>query len=314
MASARDLDHRNAATHAGLLYVTDGLAGITRKRVGKGWAYYAPDGARIADRETRKRLDRLAIPPAWTDVWICPDPAGHIQATARDARGRKQYRYHASYREARDQSKFRRMLEFSEALPQLRERVAGWEQVTLGEQDDVRLGRQRVAVLTHLVAEPVVHALGVRAVEWDEVGEAAFEDGAFALEVEGGGGEVGQALLDRGAGREEAGADAVGAGAEAQVDAGGLDLGGVDRGGAGGGAELGAEGGAQVFGQVLRIVSRTGIVRWTAVLSPAGSRRRRVHPHRPRGSECGSRRVVPIDGRPSTSCISPSSSGSRPPR
>jgi DNA topoisomerase-1 len=123
MASARDLDHRNAATHAGLLYVTDGLAGISRKRVGKGWAYYAPDGTRIADRATRKRLDRLAIPPAWTDVWICPDPAGHIQATARDARGRKQYRYHASYREARDQSKFRRMLEFSEALPVLRERV-----------------------------------------------------------------------------------------------------------------------------------------------------------------------------------------------
>jgi len=123
MASARDLDHRNAATHAGLLYVTDGLAGIMRKRVGKGWAYYAPDGARIADRATRKRLDRLAIPPAWTDVWICPDPAGHIQATARDARGRKQYRYHPSYREARDQSKFRRMLEFSEALPLLREQV-----------------------------------------------------------------------------------------------------------------------------------------------------------------------------------------------
>ena len=123
MATARDLDHRNAATHAGLVYVSDGLAGITRKRVGKGWAYYAPDGARIADRATRKRLDRLAIPPAWTDVWICPDPSGHIQATARDARGRKQYRYHPSYREARDQSKFRRMLEFSEALPLLRERV-----------------------------------------------------------------------------------------------------------------------------------------------------------------------------------------------
>src|SRR5512134_320470 len=123
MATARDLDHRNAATHAGLVYVSDGLAGITRKRVGKGWAYYAPDGARIADRATRKRLDRLAIPPAWTDVWICPDPSGHIQATARDARGRKQYRYHAQYREARDQSKFRRMLEFSEALPVLRERI-----------------------------------------------------------------------------------------------------------------------------------------------------------------------------------------------
>jgi DNA topoisomerase-1 len=116
-------EHRTAARRAGLRYVTDGLAGITRKRSGTGWAYYAPDGARIADAATRKRLNSLAVPPAWTDVWICSDPQGHIQATARDARGRKQYRYHPSYREARDQSKFRRMLEFSEALPRLRERV-----------------------------------------------------------------------------------------------------------------------------------------------------------------------------------------------
>jgi DNA topoisomerase-1 len=123
MSSARTREHRKAATRAGLRYVTDGLAGIARKRSGTGWAYYRPEGARIADAATRKRLNSLAIPPAWTDVWICPDPHGHIQATARDARGRKQYRYHPSYREARDQSKFRRMLEFSEALPLLRERV-----------------------------------------------------------------------------------------------------------------------------------------------------------------------------------------------
>lgn len=123
MSSARTREHRKAATRAGLRYVTDGFAGITRQRSGTGWAYYEPGGARIADAATRKRLNSLAIPPAWTDVWICPDSGGHIQATARDARGRKQYRYHPSYREARDQSKFRRMLEFSEALPQLRERV-----------------------------------------------------------------------------------------------------------------------------------------------------------------------------------------------
>ena len=123
MSSARAREHRSAATRAGLRYVTDGLAGITRKRSGTGWAYYTPDGLRIADAATRKRLNALAIPPAWTEVWICPDPGGHIQATARDARGRKQYRYHPSYREARDQSKFRRMLEFSEALPLLREQV-----------------------------------------------------------------------------------------------------------------------------------------------------------------------------------------------
>jgi DNA topoisomerase-1 len=123
MTSARAREHRKAAARAGLRYVSDGLAGISRKRSGTGWAYYAPDGARIADRAMRRRLNALAIPPAWSDVWICPDPGGHIQATARDGRGRKQYRYHPSYREARDRSKFRRMLEFSEALPFLRERV-----------------------------------------------------------------------------------------------------------------------------------------------------------------------------------------------
>ena len=116
-------EHRRAATRAGLQYVTDGLRGISRKKTGAGWAYYTPRGARIADERIRKRLNSLAIPPGWTDVWICPDPDGHIQATARDARGRKQYRYHLSYREARDRSKFRRMLEFSEVLPRLRERI-----------------------------------------------------------------------------------------------------------------------------------------------------------------------------------------------
>jgi DNA topoisomerase-1 len=123
MKSARAREHRKSAARAGLRYVSDGFAGITRKRTGGGWAYYAPDGQRIHDTPTRRRLNALAIPPGWSDVWICPDPEGHIQATARDARGRKQYRYHPSYREARDRSKFRRMLEFSEALPLLRERV-----------------------------------------------------------------------------------------------------------------------------------------------------------------------------------------------
>ena len=123
MVSRRTHEHRRAATRAGLTYVTDGFAGITRQRAGGGWSYFAPNGVRIRDAEKRRRLNKLAIPPAWTDVWICPDPDGHIQATARDARGRKQYRYHASYREARDRSKFRHMLEFSEVLPQLRSRI-----------------------------------------------------------------------------------------------------------------------------------------------------------------------------------------------
>lgn len=121
--SPRNDEHRNTAARAGLRYVTDGVAGITRRRAGTGWSYCAPGGARIAGAAERMRINALAIPPAWTDVWICPDSKGHIQATARDDRGRKQYRYHPLYREARDQSKFRRMLEFSEILPQIRERV-----------------------------------------------------------------------------------------------------------------------------------------------------------------------------------------------
>ena len=121
--AARVHDRRAAARRAGLRYVSDGASGITRRRVGTGWAYYTPDGSRITDRRARKKLNSLAIPPAWTSVWICPDPEGHIQATARDARGRKQYRYHPAYREARDRSKFHHMLEFSEVLPSLRERI-----------------------------------------------------------------------------------------------------------------------------------------------------------------------------------------------
>ncbi len=123
MGSPRTSEKRRTATRIGLKYVSDGFAGITRKRAGAGWVYFAPNGARIRDGDKRKRLNKLAIPPAWTDVWICPDPDGHIQATARDARGRKQYRYHSSYREACDRSKFRHMLEFSEVLPRLRERI-----------------------------------------------------------------------------------------------------------------------------------------------------------------------------------------------
>ncbi|TLY39474.1 MAG: DNA topoisomerase IB, partial [Nitrospirae bacterium] len=150
MASPRTHEHRQAATHAGLRYVTDGFAGIRRRRSGTGWIYFAPTGARIKDPDTRKRLNKLAIPPAWTDVWICPDPDGHIQATARDASGRKQYRYHPSYRATRDRSKFRRMLEFSEVLPLLRERV----------ERDLRAGdltrRQLLATVVRLLDKTLI--------------------------------------------------------------------------------------------------------------------------------------------------------------
>ncbi len=123
MASSRSVEHRKAASRAGLNYVTDGVVGISRRRAGKGWIFYRPDGERISDPDERRRITSLVIPPAWTDVWISADPDGHIQATARDARGRKQYRYHVRYRDARDQSKFRHMLELSEVLPAIRERA-----------------------------------------------------------------------------------------------------------------------------------------------------------------------------------------------
>lgn len=132
MSSVKQLEYSKAATRAGLHYVTDGLAGITRRRAGKGWSYYDAEGVRISDADMRKRLNGLAIPPAWSDVWICPDPDGHIQATARDARGRKQYQYHPLYRAARDQTKFTHMFKFSEILPKLRERV----------ERDLRAGEQ----------------------------------------------------------------------------------------------------------------------------------------------------------------------------
>jgi DNA topoisomerase-1 len=115
---------RGAALAAGLEYVTEGGPGVRRQRAGKGWRYTGPGGRTIRDREARARFRALAIPPAWTDVWICPHPRGHIQATGRDAKGRKQYRYHARFREVRDGAKYGRMLAFARALPRIRRRVA----------------------------------------------------------------------------------------------------------------------------------------------------------------------------------------------
>jgi DNA topoisomerase I len=112
-----------SAEAAGLRYVSDSSPGIRRRRAGRGFSYVGPDGQPIRDRATLERIRRLAIPPAYTDVWICPAANGHLQATGRDARGRKQYRYHARWREVRDETKFGRMLAFSEALPRLRARL-----------------------------------------------------------------------------------------------------------------------------------------------------------------------------------------------
>lgn len=106
-----------------LRYVNDGEAGISRKLLRGKFAYFMPDGERIRDPEVIQRINKLAIPPAYQDVWICPDPQGHLQATGRDARGRKQYRYHLRWREIRDSNKYERMLEFGQTLPRLRARL-----------------------------------------------------------------------------------------------------------------------------------------------------------------------------------------------
>lgn len=98
-------------------------AGITRRRAGRGFAYFERGERRVTDPEVLERIERLAIPPAWTDVWICPLPNGHIQATGLDAAGRRQYRYHDDWRVRRDAQKFDRMLDFARALPATRERV-----------------------------------------------------------------------------------------------------------------------------------------------------------------------------------------------
>src|SRR5438874_6220075 len=104
----------------GLRYVSDESPGIRRRRAGRGFTYIAPDGTRLTDHKELAHIQSIVVPPAWTDVWICPSPTGHIQATGRDAKGRKQYRYHPRWRVVRDESKFERTLAFAETLPMLR--------------------------------------------------------------------------------------------------------------------------------------------------------------------------------------------------
>ena len=108
----------------GLRYVSDDAPAIRCRRAGKGFVYLDAKGRRVADTETLQRIRLLVIPPAWTDVWICASADGHMQATGRDAKGRKQYKYHADYREAREQSKYEHLFEFAEALPTIRAKVA----------------------------------------------------------------------------------------------------------------------------------------------------------------------------------------------
>jgi DNA topoisomerase I len=123
-ASSNILDPKDAAETAGLTYVSDEEPGIRRKKAGKGFTYVRPGGGKVEDEATLKRIRKLAVPPAYTDVWICTKANGHIQATGRDAKGRKQYRYHPDFRAIRESTKYEHMLEFAKALPAVRKKIA----------------------------------------------------------------------------------------------------------------------------------------------------------------------------------------------
>jgi DNA topoisomerase-1 len=135
-------DPVESARAAGLRYVSDRRPGIRRERDGDGFRYLDKNGQPITDEADLRRIKALAIPPAWTDVWICPNPRGHLQATGRDAKGRKQYRYHPRWREVRDETKYDRIMAFGRALPQIRARV---------EADLARPGLPREKVLATVV-------------------------------------------------------------------------------------------------------------------------------------------------------------------
>ncbi|GLS45446.1 DNA topoisomerase IB [Methylobacterium brachythecii] len=144
------VDPREAAREAGLRYVDDSRPGWTRKRSGTGFSFRDTDGKAIRDKAVIARIKKLAIPPAYTDVWICPHANGHIQATGRDAKGRKQYRYHPDFREAREATKFERIMEFADALPGIRTRI----DADMGKRG---LPREKVlATVVHLLENTLI--------------------------------------------------------------------------------------------------------------------------------------------------------------
>ncbi|HWG47049.1 MAG TPA: DNA topoisomerase IB [Gemmataceae bacterium] len=159
-------DPVESAQAAGLRYVRDDRPGIQRKRRGKSFRYLGPDGKPVRDRDQLRRIRSLAIPPAWTDVWICPNPQGHLQATGHDARGRKQYRYHPRWRSARDETKYDRLIAFGQALPRIRARI---------EQDLAQPSLSRTKVLATVVRllETTLIRVGNE--------EYARENGSFGL-------------------------------------------------------------------------------------------------------------------------------------
>jgi DNA topoisomerase I len=163
---ATTLAPADAAQAAGLRYVSDNMPGISRRRAGKGFCYRSADGQPIKDPKELARIRSLVIPPAWRNVWICPDANGHLQATGLDARGRKQYLYHPGWRLIRDRVKFDRMIAFAQALPAIRARVAA---------DQARRGLPREKVLAAIV--------GLLEVTLIRVGNTAYarENGSYGL-------------------------------------------------------------------------------------------------------------------------------------
>lgn len=141
-ASENIVDARDAAETAGLVYIENQHVGMTRRKSGKGWSYRDASGTAIRDKAVIDRINKIGIPPAYSDVWICDDERGHIQATGRDAKGRKQYRYHERFRELRDSTKYEHMLTFVEVLPSIRERI---------NADMARRGLPREKVLATVV-------------------------------------------------------------------------------------------------------------------------------------------------------------------
>jgi DNA topoisomerase-1 len=159
-------DPAEAAQVAGLRYVADTTPGIRRVRAGKGFRYVGADGKPVRRAEDLKRIRSLVIPPAWTDVWICPAADGHLQATGIDSRGRKQYRYHPRWRAVRDETKYERLIAFGKALPRIRART---------EKDLARPGLPRAKVLAAIVRllETTLIRVGNE--------EYARENGSFGL-------------------------------------------------------------------------------------------------------------------------------------
>jgi DNA topoisomerase-1 len=160
------VDSREAAEAAGLVYVSTDDPGLSRRRAGKGFGYRNPAGHRVLDSAVLQRIRALAIPPAWTRVWISADPDGHIQAVGYDDRGRRQYRYHAKFREVREGVKYEHMVAFAEALPRVRRRVAA-------DMTAPGLGRAKVlATVVHLLETTMIR-----------IGNPAYarQNGSFGL-------------------------------------------------------------------------------------------------------------------------------------